>query len=58
MSLLSGDKKHFAKECTKRIRGEGQAAKYILLTIPEEQEEKFSNNELDLDNNSSAALNY
>ena len=30
----------------------------IFFTLPEEQEEQFSNDKLDIDNNSSAELNY
>ena len=49
---------HFDKECTKRMRDEEQAAKHNLFVIPEEQEEQFSNDELDIDNNNSAELKY
>ena len=49
---------HFAKECKKCIRDEEQAAQNNLFTIPEEQEEQFSSDELDKDSNSSAELNY
>ena len=49
---------HFAKECKKRIRDEEQSTQYSLFTISEEQEEQFSNDELDIDNNNSAELNY
>ena len=52
------EKGHFAQECKKRIRDKEQAAQFNLFTKPEEQEEQFSNDELDIDNNNSAELNY
>ena len=48
----------FATECKKRIRDEKQAAQYNLFTIPEEWEELFFNDELGIDNDTSAELNY
>ena len=44
------------KNVKNRIRDEKQAAKYNLFTIPEKQEEQFSNDELDIGNNNSAEL--
>ena len=49
---------HFAKECKKMIKDEEQTAQYNLFTIPEEQEEQFSKDELDIDTDNSAELNY
>ena len=36
---------------------EEQAAQYSLFTIPEEQEEQFSNDELEIEHTNSAELN-
>ena len=38
---------HFIRDCRKRLRVEEKSAKYNLFTIPEEQEQNFSNDKLE-----------
>ena len=38
---------HFIRDCRKRLRDEEKSAKCNLLTLPEEQEQNFSNDKLE-----------